>query len=533
MSEEALDLMYGLILEDGRAWGEVAADFQVADAEAVLGDSGPRLHFITRPRGGSKSTDLAAIALSWLIVDAPPYANGHIVAFNSDQAAIVIDAAAALVSRTPELEGVVVVENERILAKNGAWVRVLPQSGSGSWGLRGAHLLVCDEFCQWDDTRNARRVWTAIRSTVQKVPGCRLVLLSSAGEPSHWSRPIFDSAMKDPLWRVSETPGPVPWQSPEDLAGLKRDLLPSEYERLVLNIWSESEDRAITPEDYNRAKQRSWRSGVAPAGNKGGGARIRHPQENVSYIITVDIGIKNDATVLCVAHRERLSVDPHAPYTLIVDHLERWAGSKRNHVQIERVKSRIIELSSEYNKASVYADPYQFANGVQSLKQIGVQAQEWPFTATSVGQVATSLVQVFHNGLVQVPDTPELETELLAVKLRESTPGVTRLYHDSNGHDDQAVAIGMAAHLLVSSKEWGEGAAWIQAYQNRLQAEALETPKADVVSGAQNFIRSQRIGVAGVRVSTCREPRYFGIEELCVNCGLSPANHAQKLERIG
>ena len=53
--EAAFATLAGLVLEDGRCWGEVAADWQVADALAVLDQSpdAPRMHFWTRPRGGS------------------------------------------------------------------------------------------------------------------------------------------------------------------------------------------------------------------------------------------------------------------------------------------------------------------------------------------------------------------------------------------------------------------------------------------------------------------------------------------------
>lgn len=535
MSERALDLMWALRLESGQTWGELATEVQIADAEAIHSPERPNLHFITRPRGGSKTTDIAALALSWLAIDAPPLANGHVVASNTEQAAILIDAAAAIVARTPELENVIHVENERLIAPNGAWVRVLPQSSSGSWGLRDAHLLICDEFCQWEETRGAKRVWTAMRSTVQKVPGCRLIILSSAGEPSHWSRKIFEAAETDPLWRTSEMPGPVPWQSPEDIAGLKRDLLPSEFERLVLNRWAESEDRAISPEDYEAAVQPSIPFGVAPAGLTGGGHRLRFAQPSVEYIITVDIGIKNDSTVLTVSHKEPINSSIERPiYRLIVDHLERWTGSKKHHVQIDDVKNKIINLSSEYNNARVYADPYQFAGGVQALNLQGVVAIEWPFTATSVGQVATSLVQVFHNRQIYVPESYDLKEELLMVKLRESTPGVTRLFHDKDKHDDQAVAIGMAANLLISSQQVGQGAIWMEMMKDELKKRADSpldlNPRDDLVM----FLRSgmfqppPELSQAG----NCLTPRYFGPEKVCINCGKTPTDHAQRAPDI-
>ncbi len=72
-------------------------------------------------------------------------------------AAILTDAAAGLVARTPALQPLVTVESERVVGPNGAWVRVLTQPDSGAWGLRDAHLLVLDEFAQRPDARGARR----------------------------------------------------------------------------------------------------------------------------------------------------------------------------------------------------------------------------------------------------------------------------------------------------------------------------------------------------------------------------------------
>lgn len=315
---KGLDMMYAIVLESGRRWGEIAADFQRQDAAAIFSPERPNLHFLTRPRGGSKTTDLAGIALSWLATEAPPRTRGVVVASNADQAALPIDAAAGFVARTPELNNYLVVENERVLSPNGASVRVLPASDSGSWGLLNVHLLVADELCQWPETRGARRIWSAIRSTVQKTPGLRFIVLTSAGEPSHWSySEVFKKALADPAtWRVHEVPGPVPWQDPADIAALQRELLPSEFDRLVLNKWSEAEDRAISPEDYDAAAVTAVRHGIAPAGIKGGGWRLHHPREGEKYLITGDIGLKNDATALAVCHKEALTEDRHAPTAL-------------------------------------------------------------------------------------------------------------------------------------------------------------------------------------------------------------------------
>jgi hypothetical protein len=54
------------VLQDGRTWESVATDWQIEDVRAVLAADGPYLHWLGRPKGGSKSTDLGAIALAWL-----------------------------------------------------------------------------------------------------------------------------------------------------------------------------------------------------------------------------------------------------------------------------------------------------------------------------------------------------------------------------------------------------------------------------------------------------------------------------------
>ena len=462
MSQEALDLLYALRIEDGRMWGEAAQPFQVEDAEAVLLNQrpDPTWHFHTRPRGGSKSTDTAGIAIAWLVEDAPPMANGHVVAASTDQAAIIIDAAAGFYARTPELTGAITVESMRLVAPNGAWVRVLAQSDSGSWGLRDAHLLVADEFCQWPETRGAKRVWSALYSAAPKVTGCKLIVMSSAGEPSHWSREVFEKCRLDPQWRVHEAPGPVPWLDEAELASLQWQMSPSQYDRLVLNIWAQDEDRAVSEEDWDYAAK-DYKS--------------LYPIPGVRYTILVDIGILNDASVMTIMHKEPLDPkQPLGPQKAVVDHIERWLGSKKKPVQVSQVEDWLALNAAKWNRANVHADPSQFRGSIQSLNLRGVRAKEFNFTSTSVGEVASALVQTFRNRQIDVPDLPILKDELLRVKLRESSPGVTRLDHDAGAHDDQAVTIGMGCRILLGDGG-GLGASWME-HMKQIQRDQADNP---------------------------------------------------------
>jgi hypothetical protein len=116
---DAVALLSSLVLEDGRLWGDVAADFQWADARAIFSDVSPLWHFLTRPRGGSKSTDLAAVLLVWLICVAMSGERGYIAAADKDQSKFaVLDALAGFVQRTPVLHDHVTVQADRIIARS-------------------------------------------------------------------------------------------------------------------------------------------------------------------------------------------------------------------------------------------------------------------------------------------------------------------------------------------------------------------------------------------------------------------------------
>lgn len=520
MSEGALDLLWTLRLETNERWGDVAVPHQVDDAIAILSEDRPNQHFITRPRGASKTTDIAAIALSWLAEAAPAYSTGRVIASSTDQASYVIDAAHAFRSRTPQLAGIE-VETKRIIAPNKATVEVLAQSDSGAWGVLNARLLVLDEFCQWPSTRAARRVYTAVRSTVQKVPGCKLVILSSAGEPSHWSfTDVYLKALDSPeTWRVSEMPGPVPWQDEKDLTALRLELRPSEYERLVLNQWAEDEDRAISPDDYLAAAQQ----GTVTVEGRVTTSRLHYPRAGVKYVCTVDIGIFVDATVVCIAHREpAVQEDPNGPQRVVVDLLKRWQGSKKSPVQLTQIEDFLAAETPSWNHAHVHADPDQFQGSLQRLQRRGIRADPWAFTSTSVGRVATALVTAFRTGQIHVPHSRELQEELVRLRLRDNVHGVTRLDHERGGHDDQAVCIGMATHILLG-RMWGQGHAFLHAMKADIEKRETE-PVAPIVRPLAFFADPTPLDA-----SSCRDPRYFGIERRCAYCGNGPETHAKRV----
>ena len=96
----ARDVLAQLRLPSGELWVDVAAQFQVDDVAAVLEGEWP-YNFLTRARGASKTSDLAAVALAFLL--ASEHAGRfYWLAADSDQGTLAIDAIAGYLSRSPD-----------------------------------------------------------------------------------------------------------------------------------------------------------------------------------------------------------------------------------------------------------------------------------------------------------------------------------------------------------------------------------------------------------------------------------------------
>ena len=434
MTADPMAVLGALVLEDGRTWGEAARPFQVDDARAILADQTDTPYsYITRPRGASKTSDLAGIGLAWLVTHAPAGARGYAVAADRDQARLLLDAASGFLARTPGLGGAVAVEAWRIVHRqSGASIEALAADGPSAYGLRPAFVIV-DEIGQWASTSGPRTVWDAIFTSVVKVPDCRLVVLTTASDPAHFSYQILEHARREARWRTAELPGPCPWLDPAALAEQERLLLPSVYARLHLNVWTAPEDRLTTRDALARC--------VVLDGPQ-------DPVPGTKYVITLDIGLKSDRTVAVVAHVKPRAGEDGAAVTVVLDRIAVWAGTRKEPVSLDGVEAWLAQASRDYNGARVVADPYQAAQLLERLRARQVRAEDFPFTAQSVGRLAHRLYSAIRDAALELPNDADLLDELAHVQLRETSPGVYRLDHDSGRHDDRAIALALAVNWL-------------------------------------------------------------------------------------
>jgi hypothetical protein len=257
-----------------------------------------------------------------------------------------------------------------------------------------------------------------------------LVVLTTAGDPTHFAARILEHARTADLWRVHEVPGPSPWSDPARLEEQRSRLTESAYARLFENRWTASEDRLTTLGAIRECVGHEGPLGYVPG---------------VDYLIALDLGLKRDRTVAVVAHRDGNRI--------VLDRIEVWKGSRIRPVQIEAVEEWIAQASDSYGRARIVADPWQSIGLLQRLRAKGLKAEEFSFTQTSVGRLASTLYGVIRDRNLAIPNDPDLIDELAHVRLVEKSPGVFRMDHDPGRHDDRAVALALAATSLLQTGE--------------------------------------------------------------------------------
>lgn len=475
MSDEAMATMAGLVQEDEETrWGEVAADWQMADAAAMLDVTGPRKHYLTRPRGGSKTSDVAGVAIAAIRTQLPKLGRGYAFAADRAQARLLLEAIEGFLARTSGLSELTMTANELRNLRTGAVLTVMSSDDASAWGLR-PHLVICDEFAQWPSTQAARRLWTAIYSSIPKVPTARLVVMTSAGDPAHYSFRELERARSEPGWRVSEVPGPCPWIAVEELEEQRRALTDWQYARLHENRWTEGEGRLAAVADL--------RSCVTHQGPLAAVAGVR-------YVVGVDIGLRNDATVAAVCHLDEVGrgyvqgEEQSTTDRVVLDRMAVWRGSKSREVSLQEVEDWLFEAWASY-RCRVVMDPWQSIGMAQRLRAKGVEVVEFTFSSATVGRLASTLHRLFRDRAMALIDDDELIEELSNVRLVETSPGVIRMDHDAGRHDDRAIALALAAQSLLARShqefrvifdgysDWRSGSAkeaWVEGLSPRLRA---------------------------------------------------------------
>jgi hypothetical protein len=105
----------------------------------------------------------------------------------------------------------------------------------------------------------------------------------------------------------------------------------------------------------------------------------REPEPSRSYVISVDVGLKHDRTVVCVAHTEG------EPRTVVLDRMAVWVPRRDAPVKLADVEAYLREAATRHRPARIVFDPWQAVGLAQRLRAEGFIVEEFTFSASSVG----------------------------------------------------------------------------------------------------------------------------------------------------
>jgi hypothetical protein len=413
-----------LVLPDGSRFGEAMAEFQRRDFQAL---ERHRFAYIERPRGASKTTDLAAEAVVELFLG-PPGGRLYAAAVDRDQAALLHEAAAGWIRRTPVLAQSVVVERWRLIVPATDTVLVvLAADAPSAWGLSPTWVCV-DELAQWPEG-TGEELWHALYTATGK-RRARLVCITTPG----WDKTglcwrVRELARTSPQWYFSTLTVPAPWVDPAWLAEQQASLPPHVFERLHLGRWTDAGGAFLTSTEVDAI----FDSALLPAARR---------MTDAPHALGLDVGLTRDRTVVAVAHR-----DP-AIGCVVIDTLRTWAGQPGAPVALPDVEAEVARLSRAFG-APVFLDPYQAMLLGQRLRAAGVEVREYPFTGESRRRLFATLLQLIRDGRLRSFPHEDLRKELLSLEVTETAAG-WRVDHRPGRFDDHVVAVALAAQHLAS-----------------------------------------------------------------------------------
>jgi hypothetical protein len=413
-----------IVLEDGRPFGAVMEPWQAEDF-AALDDPAHRHAYLERPRGHSKTGDIATEAVVELVLG-PPHQRLYCAAADEDQAGLLFQDVLGKFQRNPLLAPLI-KPTRRVLTvpSLGSTLTVLASDAPSAYGLRPNWIAV-DELSEW----RRRELWDSLWSATGKRPRCRMLVISTAG----WDRTSL-------AWEVrSIAEGETDWYFSSR----------GPCASWISEAWRDQQQRTLPPHVFARLHRNQWVEGVGAfltAAEVDGIFVEALPAARGQAAYGLDLGLAKDRTVLSrVRHDARTS-------RLVVEALETWTPRPGAHVDLMDVEETVATLVRAH-PAPVYLDPWQGVLLGQRLRGRGLDVHEVSFTGESRRKLFGVVLDLVRTGRLRCRPHADLRRELLGLEVQETAVG-WRVDHRPGRHDDHVVAIALAAHAVATWETGG------------------------------------------------------------------------------
>lgn len=409
--------------------------------------------YLERPRGHSKTTDIAVVVI-WSLVFSTRPIRGYAFAADKDQAALLRQAIETILRLNPWLSEILTVTKDAVTVTagkhpgEGGHLRIETSDVASSYGIL-PDLIVADELTHWQGDGS---LWHSLVSSAAKRTNCLMVVIANAGFQDSWQWGVRESARTDEAWHFASLDGPqASWMTPERLAETRRMLPAVAWERLFCNRWSSGGGDALTPDDIERAFDKDL-------GVMTGSAAERQVW---AFYGGVDLGLTRDGSAVVVVAFGRHGGPCAGKIRLAQAKVWRPSPAKPK-IDLMDVERQINALDLQFNLERLAVDPWQAELLARRLEMdCGRRSRtarllNWqrPWieqvqpTGQNLNKIASLVVETFHDGVFRGYEYEPLRRDLLKLRVIEKSYGI-RLEspRDEHGHGDVYSAFSLALFL--------------------------------------------------------------------------------------
>jgi hypothetical protein len=465
-----------------RQFGDVQDEWQKADfsaldpalmacnGRALPNPEDPPLRlraYLERPRGHSKTTDLAILSV-WALAFSTRPIRGYAFAADKDQARLLRDAMATIIRLNPWLAGILEVRPDSVLnlaqkhPGEGGKLEIFTSDVASSYGIL-PDLIVADELCHWEGDGS---LWHSLISSAAKRSNCLMAVISNAGFVDSWQWQVREAARTDSdNWFFSRLDGPqASWMTPARLAEQRRMLPSIAYSRLWENNWSSGGGDALTQADIDAA----FFPELTPMAGREAGWQ---------YVAGVDLGLTRDCSAVVV-----LAVPAGNPLGRIrLASNKLWRPTPGHKIDLSEVEAHLLDLDGKFGLEHVAYDPWQAEHLAQRLEKLAGRRRRDAYlnpnlrrqthlpwlkeispTASNLREQASTVIEAFGDRRLLLYPCEQLRRDLMKLRVEEKSYGLRLVSpRDGEGHGDTFSSFALAllvAHDLAGKKPVTAGA---------------------------------------------------------------------------
>lgn len=418
----------------------------------VLRDGGSvaRRVWLERPRGHSKTSDIAAL-VTWALVFAPRVVSAIAAAADADQARTLTKAIGRILQANPALASVLEVQRSKVVVIDpnhpgvGSTLEVISSDAGSSFGAL-VDFIIADEISHWQQDR---ALWDSIVSTAAKRSTCMLLCITNAGWTSTWQYKVREYVRQSGMWHFASLDGPqASWIKPDDLEEQQAILLTGAFRRLWLNEWIAAIDNPLLSEDLIKScidPHCLWPDGTPPTWRPERGEKAIR----MELYIGVDIGRKNDRTVITT-----VELDSDGVFWVREMHVM--------HNQSFKVQAAAIRERIERSYGAVRA--VRIDHGCIGMQISEEMEAEYPrlvqgvtLNETRQGSLAEAVKSAFDRQIVRVPNDRDMIDDFGLVEQTETAgSGVPKIRtrRGATGHADRFWSMALALSATPLDEPW-------------------------------------------------------------------------------